>query len=349
MFVALFYVPGHNPSARGDDQLVAAIGALYVIGLSVVGVRLVRGVIIRAGGSREPIVLLGRGPDPLLSAAIRPRRRLAAVVAGVMVPVAAAMLAAGLAAVAGPASNAHAIASLALGVNGVIAAGVLVPAPGFPGWALLLALVDAAGTRPDQRVRRAARVAQSVGLPILIGSGLVAGWFADPMLVFLGLVLGFLIWTGSQAATAQDATERFLAAHVAGAVARPLTDHAQGDEPVGDLIARLRTDFAVVAVEVGGGMLGAIGPRQLAARDVGARNERCSDAMVPLTSLRLVGPGSPAVDLLPEIIRHGFALVRDPDGLAFVEATDLGRQIRLWVALGDRLAEKSAPRGLDLR
>ncbi len=341
MFAALFYVPGHNPTSSGLDDLAATVAVLYVVGLVVVGVRLVRGFILRAGGSREPIVLLGSGPDPLVSGAIGPRWRLAAVAAGVVAPVVAAVAAGRLATITDPTTSAHLIASLALGVSAVVAAGVLIPAPGFPGWALLLGIVDAVGARPDQRVRRAARIARAVGVPILFAAGLAAALLGDPMLMFLGFALGFLAWTGSQAAAAQDATARFLAAHAAGEVARPLADHAGGDEPIADLLARLRTDFAVVAVEAGGGVLGAIGPRQLAARDASARDQRCGDTMVPLTSLRLLGPTSPAVDLLPEIARHGFALVRDPDGLGYVEASDLGRQIRIWVALGDRLAARS--------
>ena len=344
MFVALFYVPGHNPSSAGRDDLVATIAVLYVVGLSVVGVRLVRGIIVRAGGSREPIVLLGSGPDPLISEAIRPRWRLAAVAAGAIAPVAAAVAAAQLAAAADPTTNAHAIASLALGVNAVIAAGVLVPAPGFPGWALLLGVVDSAGARPDQRVRQAARVARSVGVPILLAAGAAAALLGDPMLMFLGFVLGFLTWSGSQAAAGQDAIVRFLAAHAAGEVARPLASHAAPDEPIGDLVVRLRTDNAVVAVEASGGVLGAIGPRQLTARGVVKRDERCTEAMVPLGSLRLLGPASPAVELLPEIARHGFALVTGPDGLGYVEAADLGRQIRIWVALGDRRAGRGSRR-----
>ena len=347
ILVALLYVPSHNPRVGESDDLVTTIGALYVVALSVIAVRLVRGVVLRAGGSREPIVLLGGGPDPLVSAAIRPRWRVAAVAAGVTVSVAGAVLAARLAAVADPASSAHTIASLALGANAIIAARVLVPTPGFPGWALVLALVDAAGASLDRRVRQAARVAQSIGVPVSLAAGIAAGVLGDPMLMFLGFVLGFLTWTGSQAAAAQDAAGRFLGTHFAGEVARPLVTSAAADEPIGDLVARLTTDYAVVTVEAGGGVLGAIGPRQLALPAATVSGNRCGDMMVPLTSLRLLGPVSPAADVLPEIGRYGFALVRSRDGLAYVEASDLARQIRIWVTLGDRLAAKSARPGVE--
>ena len=343
ILIALLYVPGHNPLAGGSDDLVTTIGALYAIALSVIAVRLVRGVVLRAGGSREPIALLGGGSDPLVSVGIRPRARVAAIAAGMAVSVVAALLAGRLASVADPAGSAHAIASLALGANAVISVRALLPIPGFPGWALLLALVDGAGTSLDRRVHRAAHVAQSIGVPVALAAGIAAGLLGDPMTMFLGSGLAFLIWTGSQARAAQDATERFLRAHLAGEVARPLVTSAGADEPVVDLVVRLSTDHAVATVEGGGGVLGAIGPRQMAAHEAAAHDKRCSDAMVPLASLRLLGSSSPAVELLPEIARHGFALTRSRDGLGYVEASDLGRQIRIWVALGDRLASTPAP------
>lgn len=335
--VALFFVPGHNPAASGGDDLVATVAVLYVVGLIVIGVRLIRGVILRAGGSRDPIVLLGRGPDPLLAAAIRPRWRLAAIAAGLAATLTGVFISNRLAALAEATSSAHLIAGLALIVSAVIAVGSLIPAPGFSGWALVLGIVDGAGTRPDRRIRRAAILARSIGMPILVAAGVAAGLLGDPMLMLIAFYLAFVTWSGSQAATAQDDAARFMAAHGAGEVARPLVDHAQGDERIVDLMARLRTDIAVVAVEgVGGSVLGAIGPRQLATRNDTNHDHRCSDAMVPLASLRLLASASPAIDLLPEIARHGFALVREPEGLGYVEKSDLARQIRIWLALGDR-------------
>jgi hypothetical protein len=348
MFVALFYVPGHSASGTGVDTLVITVALLYVGGLSLVGPRLVRGVILRAGGSREPIVLLGGGPDALISAAIRPRWRLAAVVLGAIAPLAAVVVAAWVALGADPTSNAHAIASLGLGVNAFIAAGVLVPAPGFAGWALLLGVIDATGARPDQRVRRAARLARWASVPILLGAGIASAILGDPILLFLGLMLGLVTWSGSVAAAREDATVRFLATHEAGDVARRITSFAAPDEPIGDLVARLRTENTVIAVEADGGILGAIGPRQLRTGAAARPDERSDVAMVALGSLRLLGPAALAVDLLPEIARHGFAIVTDPDGLGYVEASDLGRQIGIWVALGDRRATKSAHGSAEL-
>ena len=340
-FLALIYLPGHNPASTGGGGLIVTVAALYVMGMTVVGVRVVRGTILRAGGSREPITLLGRGPDPLVSSALRPRIRLAAVAAGALVPLLAAFIAYRLVGLADPTTDAHAIAGLALGANAVIAAGVLIPAPGFPGWALVLAVVDAAGVTPDRRVRQAARVARLAGVPILLAAVIAASVIGHPMLMPLGFLLAFMLWSGIQATVGQDTAARFLAGHTAGEVARPVTSDASPDEPVVDLVARLRTDHDVVAIASGGGVIGALGPGQLAARGGVQRGARCEDVMVPLASLRLLGRMSPSVELLPELARHGFALVSDPDGLGYVEASDLRRQIRIWTALGDRGAGSS--------
>ena len=337
LFIGLLYVPGHNPTSAIGDDLVATIAALYVAGLAVAGVRLVRGVILRAGGSHEPIVLLGAGADPLISDAVGPRWRLAALAAGAIMPVLAAVGAARLATLANPASSAHAIAELAVGLNVVIAAGVLVPTPGFPGWALVLALVDLARAPADRRVRRAARVTRSLGVLIVVGGGILSALLGDPMIALLGSVLGFLTWSGSQAAEAQDAAVRFVAAHRAGEVTRPLGASVAPDEPVGEVLSRLRRRTAVVAVEGGAGIVGALGPRQFAPA-AASRGRRCRDVMVPLESLRLLGPASPAVEVLPEIARQGFAIVRGPEGLEWVEAAELGRQVRVWSWLRERTA-----------
>ncbi len=334
LFIGLLYVPGHNPTWAIGEDLVATIAALYVAGLSVAAVRLVRGAILRAGGSREPIALLGAGPDPLISDAVGPRWRLGALAAGAITPVLAAVVAARLATLASPTSGAHAIAELAVGLNVVIAAGVLVPTPGFPGWALVLALVDLSGAPADRRVQRAARVTRSLGVLIVVAGGIFGALVGDPMVALFGPVLGVLTWSGSQAVEAQDAAVRFLASHRVGDIARPLTAAAAPDEPIGDVVGRLRINTAVVAVEGGAGIVGAIGPRQLA--PAASRERRCRDVMVPLESLRLLGAALPAVEVLPEIARQGFAIVRGPDGLGSVDAAQLGHQIRVWTWLGDR-------------
>lgn len=334
--LVLLYIPAHNPTAGPLGDLITGTALLYAAGLSIAAVRLLRGVILRLGGSRDPIVLLGSGPDPLTSPVVGARWRLAAVVAGLVGPAAVAVVAGSTAAGLDPAAPAHAIATLVLGVNVVVSAGALVLAPGFPGWALALALADGTGASVDQRLWRAARLARAVGVPILLGVTLLAALLGDPMLMVLGIVFAFLTWSGGQLAAGQDATARFLAGHVAGDLARPITAQAAPDEPVAGLLACLRMATFVALIEGDGGIVGAIGPRQLAGVSGARLDDRCAALMVPLESLRLFGPTAAAVDVLPELARHGFALVRETDGLGYVEAQDLGRQVRIWLDLRER-------------
>lgn len=332
VIVVLLYLPAHGGSTGSLDGLMAAIAGLYVVGLSVAGTRLVRGLILRAGGAREPIALLGRGPDVLASAAIRPAWRLAGLGAGIVAPLAAVVLAMASAGAAAPDSYPHAVASLALAVNAVIAAGAVIPAPGYSGWALLLALVDAAGATADTRVARAARLARLAGSPILVAGGILAALLGDPMLSVLGLFLGFTAWRHTRLAVEQDAIMRFLASHTAGDVARPITHRVSADEPAERLVGRPGAQAAVWAVEAGRAVLGAIGPRQLA--DLRGRpGRRCGEAMVPLGSLGLIAQSAPATAILPDLVRHGVVLVAGPDGLGSMDPDSLREQVRIWEAL----------------
>ena len=327
LVVRLIYLPAHAEGANAADELAATIAGLYVVAMSVGLVRLVRGGVLRLAGSGEPIVVLGRGPEPMLDARILARWRLAAIGAGAIVAVAAVVAAALLGGTTAPTTYAHALASLALGVNLALAGGVLVPAPGFTGWALLLAVVDAAGAKPDQRIRRAAGLAQALGVPIFASLGVAAALLGDPMLVLLGLFGAFFIGTQSRLAIGQDAIARFLKERVVGDLARPIASHAEADETVDAVMARLPTRPGVTVVEMNRALIGAIGPRQLAARDRRHPGQWASELMIPLADLPLLPAAMPAADVLPAIGRHGFALVRGSGGLASIEADDLLAQI----------------------
>ena len=327
LFVALFYLPAHHRSGAGGDGLIAAIAGLYVIGLSVVAPRLVRGAILRLAGSREPIVLFGRVGDALTTVALRPRWRLAALAAGTATSALAAVGGAVLSGVADQETYAHAIASLALGVNVLLAGAAVVPVPGFTGWALILAIVDATGTPADLRVRRAARLARGIGFPLFLVLGMGAAFLGHPMLVLSGFLLAMLSWTQTDLAVAHDLIARFLVSRMAGDVARRVASHADADDSVDELVlngADLRT---VTVVETSGALVGAIGPRQLAERDVRRPGQRCSELMVPIGSVPLLLAATPAATLLPALGRCGFVLVRLPDGLAYIEAADLLERI----------------------
>ena len=339
LFVSLVYLPAHHQSVGAGESFIAAIGGLYVIGLSVVLPRLVRGGILRLTGRRDPIVLLGRGSDPLVSAAVRPRWRLAAVGGGLLMSTAVALGSGVLVGVSDPATYAHALTGLALGVNVALAAATVVPVPGFAGWALLLALVDAAGIGADQRIRRAARVAQTIGFPAFLLLGVGAALLGDPMMLLTGFLLAMFTRTQTGLAVGRDAIARFLQSHEVGDVARPVTSHADADERVDDLVARLTEAAVVTLVETSGALVGAVGPRQLDGRDRVRGGQRCAELMVPLSKLPLLSASTPAAGLLSEVGRHGFALVRASDGLTYVEASDLLERIQAWAADNRRPTE----------
>lgn len=357
LVVSFIYLPAHHRGVGAGDGFIAALGGLYAIGLSVVLPRLVRGGILRPGGSRDPIVLLGRGSDPLVSAAIGPRWRLAAVGGGLLMSTAAALGSAVLVGVSDPATYAHALTTLVLGANIALAAATVVPVPGFAGWAVLLALVDAAGIGADQRIRRAGRVAQTIGVPGFLLAGAGAALLGDPMMLPTGLLLAMFTRTQTDLAVGRDATARFLQSHEVGDVAWPVMSHADAAEPVDDLVARLTEAAVVTLVETSGALVGAIGPRQLDGRDRVRRGQRCSELMVPLSNLPLLSGSTPAAGLLSEVGRYGFALVRASDGLTYVEAGDLLERIQAWVATTDdrpirRPATQSAgssPDGIERR
>lgn len=323
LLVALVYLPTHDGSGGGGNGLVAAAAGLYVVGLTVVLPRVVRGGILRLAGSRDPIVLIGRPGDQLSSVEVRPRWRLAAIAAGAVVSLTGAIGGLALTHAAEPASNAHAIASLFLGANAIVAAGALVPLPGYTGWALLLVVIDAAGTPAELRVRRAARMGKGIGFPLFLLVGVGAALLGDPLLMLAAFLLAMLSWTSTDRAVARDHMARFLAGRTAGDVARPVAIHADADDPVAALVTGAGQDRVVAMVELRGAIVGALGPRQLAALDAGRPGQRCSDVMVPIGDVPLLPSDTPAASLMPALGRRGFVLVRMPGAVAFVEATDL--------------------------
>ena len=336
LVVVLLWIPGHHPSSDGIQTAAAAIGTIYVLGLSVVAPRFVRGLVLRAGGAQDPIVLLGRGVDPIGAETIRARWRLAAVAASTIVSLAGSTVAAVIALLAAQESYGHALAAVAFGASLAVGAAVLVPAPGFLGWALALGLVDAFGVASERRVLAAARIAQGVGAPLLMALGTAGALLGDPLAMILGFMLALVTWTRADLAAGQDAAVRFLACHTAGDVSRPITSHVAPDQSLDDLLEG-GAGSGVTLVEDDRGAVGAIGPRQIGSRGLLRRQDERSDSlMVPLAAARLIGELAPAADVLPELARNGFALVRGSDGLGYVESTALSGQIRVWLALKER-------------
>lgn len=328
LMVSLVYLPSHHTNSSAVDGLIAVVAALYVVGLTVILVRLVRGALLRLAGSTDPIVVLGQGPETIADPRIPASWRLAAVLAGALVAAIGAGASGWLGIQANPTTYAHALATLGLAANLALAAAIVVPAPGFAGWALILALVDIAGTPFDQRIARTARLARAIGIPMLVALGLLAVALGDPMLLFLAVMLTVFIATRTGLAVGQDAISRFLEGRVAGDLARPVISHADADEAVEAVLVRLPAATVVTAVEVSGALVGAVGPAQLAGRDRKHRGQRISELMVGLAQLPLLAASTSAGDLLPILARHGFVLVRAEGGLGYVEASDLLGQIQ---------------------
>lgn len=324
--LSLTYLPAHAGGASGADRFIATIAALYVVGFSLALVRLTRGALLRLGGSREPIALLGSGGGAILDSRIGARWRLAAVASGTIVAVTAAVAAALVGATAPPGTYAHALATLGTVVNLALVGGVLIPTPGFTGWALVLAVADLRGSTPDTRIRRASRLAQVLGIPLFIGLALLAWLLGDAALMVASAIAATLIRTRSRWAEGHDAVTRFLARHVVGDLARPIINRADGAETFA-AFARRADATGVTAIEAGGALVGAVGPRQLARRSPGSHAEPVSARMVALADIPQLSASSPAAGIVGAVARHGFAFVRGPGGLGWVEAGDVLAQI----------------------
>jgi hypothetical protein len=111
-------------------------------------------------------------------------------------------------------------------------------------------------------------------------------------------------------------------------------------------LAPIARDATAIVVDAQGALVGALGPRQIAAALADASgNPRYGDVMVPLQSLSVFPARTPAIAVLSELAKHGFAVVRDDAGLGVVEADDVGRQIQIWAMLEERGRSRLATGG----
>lgn len=341
--VAVAYLALHGPPAPGAHAIAAGLAALYLGVLSVMAPAIVRRITLRLGGASGRVVPVARGLDDLASDVLPSRWRISAIIAGAAVSLAGTVAGAGLSDSLDPGTHVHAVAAVVLAVNAALLAIALVPTPGFTGWEFLLGLVDAACARPEQRVQRAARVARWVGTPVLGAGGAMAVLAGHPVLAIACISLAVMTWRRGGWAADQDASVRrqlaagrdalveFLCVHTAGEVARPAIHHVRSDEAVGAAPAGVRGTDMVSLVEADCEVIGVIGPRQRSERGATGPRGPYEAIMVPIASLEILEPGSPAVDILPEMARHGFALVSGAPGLAYVDPATLGRQVGSWV------------------
>jgi hypothetical protein len=323
------YLPAHG--VVGLPAIAAGtIAALGLIAASLAAPRLIRGSVLARSGA---VALIGSEPawegEPAASA----RRRIAAVVLG------AGLSAAGIAAFAtltfasDPATVRHAVMTVGLYANVALLLSNVIPVPPWPGWMLLVALIDRDGAPIDHRVNRAALIARGVIAIEAAAVGAVAIISTDLMLLVLAALLVWQGWMLTTVARADDVIQRFLTARRVGDLAQELSTTAGPNESTLVAAGRRTSERALIAVVDGDGFLGAIGPRQVAALPPSATQTPCRTAMVPLEHLELLRADAPATRALAQLSRHGFALVTGLPGLRYVEVGDLLQRIQLAAAI----------------
>lgn len=332
--VGAVYLPAHHMSPRSEAG-VAFLAALYVVGLITIVWRTARGVVVRLGGNTEPIAVLGRGGNALTDPAIPPRWRLAAITASSGLALLIALAALGVAGSVAEPSFPHAIARLAGWTGMGLALAPMVPTPAFPGWPVLVAIVDLRGGIPQDRIWRAARLARRAAFLIAMVLMMTSVGLADPKFLLAGVAIGLLTWARSAAVVEADDLMSFVVSRSAADVAKAITVRAEPDDRVADVLARLSVRDAVATVEVGGGIVGVVGRRQAWDKGLAGLERTCREAMTPLSDVYLVPASAQAAALLPHLARHGFALVRSDGGLSVVGSDDLGQQIRIWRMLAE--------------
>jgi hypothetical protein len=122
---------------------------------------------------------------------------------------------------------------------------------------------------------------------------------------------------------------QFLSTHAAGDIAVVATDRAAPGAVVPSMTAAAEHGGDLFIVKTDGRVVGVIGPRERAA--LAGQDADAQSVMVPIASVVVLEPRSSGVELLPELARHGFALVDGPGGLGYVTPAVLGRRVGAWV------------------
>jgi hypothetical protein len=324
------YLPAHGVTGL-FDVLAATISALGLIGASLAAPRWARAA-VRARGGR--VALIGSEPAWFAQPQASIGRRIAAVAAGATVSTTGVAAVAALLVTAQPSAAGHAVLLVGLYANVGVLLSNVVPLPPWPGWALLLALLERrAATEPA--IDRAVPIARGVIIAEAAGIAALALAGGDWMLWF---VSGLLVWHGwvqTTVAKADDLISRYLTSRRVGSAARDVSVVAGPDEPAMAAIARRDTERAVIAVQDGDALLGAIGPRLAAALPPTAIWTRCGEVMIPIDRLELLRAEAPALSALAQLERFGFALVLDAGRLRYVETDDLLHRILMSAAVAE--------------
>ena len=339
LILAGSYLPAHG--VAGLLNLAAAtIVALGLIAASLAAPRWIRGVVTARSGS---LPLLGSEPSWTSSPTRPPAGGVVAVALGAAASAAGIAASALLLAASDPVSAAHAVMVIALYVNVALLLSNVTPVPPWPGWQLLLALLDARSFAAEDRVDRAVPIARGVITAEAAAVAAVAASSSDWMLLVLATLLVWQGWMQTAIARADDLIHRYLTVRRLGDVARELSTTASPDEPALLAAARRPSDRALIAVMDGDGLLGAIGPRQAAAVPPTAPGTACGDVMIPVDSLELQRAEAPAASALAQLNRFGFALVTSTGRLSYVEVDDLLQRIQMNAAVAQAVRSDSHP------
>ena len=341
--VALILVGSYLP-AHGVVELLdiaaATTAALGLVAASLAAPRLIRGVVTARGGN---LPLIGSGPawdaEPIASA----RRRIVAIFLGAAVSGTAIAAFAVLLAAGDPLSAGHAVMVIAVYANVALLLSNVTPVPPWPGFQLLLALLEARGFAAEDRADRAVPIARGVIAAEAAAVAAVAVSSSDWMLLMPATLLVWQGWMQTAIARADDLIHRYLTVRRLGDVARELSTTASPDEPALLAAARRPSDRALIAVMDGDGFLGAIGPRQAAAVPPTAPGTACGDVMIPVERIELLRPEAPAASALAQLNRFGFALVTSTGRLSYVEVDDLLLRIQMNAAIAQAVHSDSHP------
>lgn len=328
------YLPAHGVTQL-LDVLAATIAALGLVAVSLAAPRWVRAVVLARGGR---LALIGSLPLWQAEPEASVRRRIAAVAVGALVSAAGFGVAAVLLPTGDSLTAGHAVLLVALYANLALLLSNIVPVPPWPGWTLLLALLDGRRAVSERRVDRAVLFARGMIAAEAAAVAVLAIGSGDWMLLLVAALLIWQGWMQTAATAADDLIGRYLATRRLGDVARDFSTIAGPDDLAVAAVARRKTDREVMAVQGGDTVLGAIGPRQAAAISPSARGARCADAMVALGDLELLRSEAPAVSALAQLDRFGFALVVGAGQLRYVEVNDLLQRILLTAAVAQAVS-----------
>ena len=337
LILAVSYLPAHGVVGLLDIA-AGTIAALGLAGASVAAPRWVRDMV--AGGSGS-VALLRSGPSASeIATPPAAGRRIAGVALGAAVSAAGTVATAVLLGTVGSSTAGHAVLVVALYANLASLLSNAMPIPPWPGWTLLIALLDRRGSAAADRMDGAIPIARGVILAEAAALAAVAVAVSDWMLMVLPALLIWQGWIQTAIAQSDDLIDRYLTTRRLGAVARPLTTTAGPDEPAVLAGARRPSARAVIAVMDGDAFLGAVGPRQVAAVSPAAPRTSCRDAMIPADELELLRADAPATAALPQLHRHGFAIVTGSSPLRYVEVNDLLQRILMTAAVARAVRDR---------